>query len=268
MYNTDFPSRADLPTLARLKRSTLIAVAAAGVILVTIVLPSEYAIDPTGAGKMLGLVEMGEIKTQLAAENAKDQAIAMAGAPAGAEGAALAASLVKMEQRLASIETMLADKNVALAGPSADEVALLAQQTGSVAQESATAAALADPNEMEALPAEVETQQTAELSEKSDEITITLEPGQGAEVKLVMNAGAKAAFEWAAENGVLNFDAHGDGGGQSVSYEKGRGVESDSGELEAAFKGNHGWFWRNRGDEPVTFTLRTRGDYAEMKRAS
>ncbi|HCL67739.1 hypothetical protein G6N76_22990 [Rhizobium daejeonense] len=267
MYNTDFPSRADLPTLARLKRSTLIAAAAAGAILVTIVLPSEYAIDPTGVGRVLGLVEMGEIKTQLAAENAKDKAATTVAPLAGADGVALAASLVKMEQRLASIEAMLANNNLAIVGPSTDEIARLAQQTGSVSQESDTTATLADPNEAEALPAEVETQ-TAALSEKNDEITITLDPGQGAEVKLVMDAGAKAAFEWAAENGVLNFDAHGDGGGQSVSYEKGRGVESDSGELEAAFKGNHGWFWRNRGNTPVTFTLRTRGAYAEMKRVS
>lgn len=267
MYNTDFPSRADLPTLARLKRSTLIAAAAAGVILVTIVLPSEYAIDPTGTGRMLGLVEMGEIKTQLAAENARDKAATTAAVPVDADGGALSASLGKMEQRLASIENLLANNSAALAGPSNEEIALLAQQTGSVTQESNTTAALADPNEAEALPAEAETQ-TAALSEKNDEITITLDPGQGAEVKLVMNAGAKAAFEWVSENGALNFDTHGDGGGQSVSYQKGRGVESDSGELEAAFKGNHGWFWRNRGNTPVTFTLRTRGDYAEMKRVS
>jgi len=27
----------------------------------------------------------------------------------------------------------------------------------------------------------------------------------------------------------------------------------------------HGWFWRNRGREPVTVTLRTRGDYQDLK---
>ncbi len=50
-----------------------------------------------------------------------------------------------------------------------------------------------------------------------------------------------------------------------MSYEQGRGVPDQSGELVAAFTGNHGWFWRNRTDAPVTVTLRTRGDYAEMK---
>jgi hypothetical protein len=46
--------------------------------------------------------------------------------------------------------------------------------------------------------------------------------------------------------GAVNFDTHGDGGGESVSYQKGRGVAEDSGVLEAAFDGNHGWFWRKQ----------------------
>ena len=53
--------------------------------------------------------------------------------------------------------------------------------------------------------------------------------------------------------------------GQKVSYEQGRAVPEQAGELTAAFTGNHGWFWRNRTDAPVTVTLRTGGDYAEMK---
>lgn len=72
MYNTDIPARAELPTSARLIRSTAIAAAAATVILVTIVLPSEYAVDPTGIGRVLGLTDMGKIKVQLAAEAKAD----------------------------------------------------------------------------------------------------------------------------------------------------------------------------------------------------
>ncbi|NBE08307.1 hypothetical protein [Paragemmobacter ruber] len=49
-------------------RSTLIAAGAAGAILVLLCLPAEYGIDPTGVGALTGLTEMGEIKTQLAAE--------------------------------------------------------------------------------------------------------------------------------------------------------------------------------------------------------
>ncbi len=42
-------------------------------------------------------------------------------------------------------------------------------------------------------------------------------------------------------------------------------VSQQWGELTAAFTGNRGWFWRNRTEEPVTVTLRTGGDYAEVR---
>lgn len=73
MYNTDIPTRAELPTTGQLLRSTAIAAVSAVAILVTIVLPAEYAIDPTGIGRMLKLTEMGEIKTQLATEAEADR---------------------------------------------------------------------------------------------------------------------------------------------------------------------------------------------------
>jgi hypothetical protein len=89
MYNTDLPTRAELPSSAQLVRSTLIAAGIAAALLVTVVLPAEYGIDPTGVGRALGLAEMGEIKTQLAAEaeadRAKDQAAPTPAAPAAPE---------------------------------------------------------------------------------------------------------------------------------------------------------------------------------------
>ena len=77
MYNTDMPSRSELPSSAQLIRSTIIAAIVALVLLVTVVMPSEYALDPTGAGRLLGLTEMGEIKAQLVEEAAADEAAQM-----------------------------------------------------------------------------------------------------------------------------------------------------------------------------------------------
>lgn len=74
MYNTDLPTRAELPSSRQLLRSTVIAIVAAAAILVTVVLPAEYGIDPTGIGRPLGLTDMGELKAQLAAEAAADAA--------------------------------------------------------------------------------------------------------------------------------------------------------------------------------------------------
>lgn len=84
MYNTDMPTRAELPSSKQLIRSTAIAIAAATAILVSIVLPAEYNIDPTGIGRALGLAEMGEIKVQLAKEAEEDAIRDQQGTPAPA----------------------------------------------------------------------------------------------------------------------------------------------------------------------------------------
>ncbi len=80
MYNTDLPNRAELPSSQQLLRSTIIAVVVAAVLLVTIVLPSEYGIDPTRIGRVLGLTQMGEIKMSLAREAEQDRAATTASA--------------------------------------------------------------------------------------------------------------------------------------------------------------------------------------------
>ena len=213
MYNSK-PLNTDLPSSRQLLRSTIIAFIVAVVLLVTVVLPSEYAIDPTGIGRVLGLTEMGEIKGQLAEEAAADAARDAAAAAAG------------------------------------------------------TAPVAAAPTAAAAAPQASSAPAAADSQTWRDQMQVELAPGQGAEVKLAMTAGQKANFSWTAQGGVVNFDTHGDGGagGESTSYEKGRGQASDEGVLEAAFNGSHGWFWRNRGDAPVTITLRTSGEYTQIKR--
>ena len=68
MYDAERPLASELPSSARLLRSTAMAAGVAGVLLVTTILPAEYAIDPTGIGRLLGLTQMGEVKVALAAE--------------------------------------------------------------------------------------------------------------------------------------------------------------------------------------------------------
>jgi hypothetical protein len=70
MDNQNIPSHVELPSTATLVRSTVLAALTAVVLLVTVVLPAEYAIDPTGIGRVLGLQQMGEIKRSLAEEAA------------------------------------------------------------------------------------------------------------------------------------------------------------------------------------------------------
>ncbi len=215
MYNTPKPSIEDLPTSAQLLRSTGIAIAAAAVILVTVVMPAEYNLDPTGIGGVLGLTEMGEIKAQLAEEAEADR--------------------LMMEQQAVEPQSSLS--------PGVLDTIIGLFVGAAHAQEAPVVAPT-----------------------WTDEITFSLDPGQGIEIKLVMEEGAVAQYDWAVTGGAVNYDTHGDGSGNSISYEKGRSVEADAGDLTAAFTGNHGWFWRNRGDAPVSVTLRVAGAYTEVKR--
>jgi hypothetical protein len=75
MFNAEKPSLEELPSSAQLLRSTIIAAVSAAAILVTVMLPAEYGIDPTGVGRVLGLAEMGEIKRELAEEAEQDEMI-------------------------------------------------------------------------------------------------------------------------------------------------------------------------------------------------
>ncbi len=247
MYNTDFPDRADLPSTAKLIRSTIIAGVASLVILVTIVLPTEYGIDPTRVGSLLGLTPMGEIKMQLAEEAAAEAQVAAAPVspvvipPAAPAASAEQTALVRaLEERVSALEALVAPAAPAPSEPAA-EVALAEPVAPAVEPEVA-------------------------VSPWRDEISFTLTPGQGTEYKLVMAAGAIATYEFVAQGGVINYDQHGEGEGQSFSYEIVRGVEGDSGTFQAPVAGTHGWFFRNRGTSDVVVTLRTGGDYKELRK--
>lgn len=235
MFNAQKPDPSELPTTVRLLKSTGIAGTVAAALLVVAVLPAEYGIDPTGAGSLLGLTEMGRIKMQLA-EEAKAEALASEqAAPADVQAALSATSpVVSAPDQLAAV-------------------------TAQPPVSAPLAAAVAAPHTKSAPAA-------PEQPAWSDSMTIKLAPDEGYEVKLVMAKGATARFEWFTNGPKVNYDTHGDGAGVKYhGYEKGTNVDSKAGELTAAFAGNHGWFWRNRSGEPVMITLNTAGAYSEIK---
>lgn len=228
MYNSDLPNRAELPTSGQLIRSTLIAAGVAAVLLVTVVLPAEYGLDPTGAGRLLGLQQMGEIKTQLhqeaEADRLRDQQSAQPPAAAPATPAA-------PERRSGLIGAVFAELLIGHA-------------------RAQTAPAL------------------SAAGQQTQEVSVTLKPNEGVEVKAEMRKGAKLTFTWTVEGGTVNHDTHGEptGGGSERSYSRGRAVSGDKGELVAAFDGSHGWFWRNRGSKDVTVKLTAAGEFSALKR--
>ena len=52
MYNANKPNLDELPSSPQLIRSTIVAALVAVVLLVTIILPAEYGIDPTRIGSV------------------------------------------------------------------------------------------------------------------------------------------------------------------------------------------------------------------------
>ena len=202
MLNIEKPTLDELPSLAQLRRSALVAVIGAVLILVAVVLPAEYGIDPTNAGRMLGLTEMGEIKQELQDEAERDQ-----------------------QQHGDDQSFNLIDGIIGVFVSTAH------------AQEA-----------------------------WRDTITFTLEPGDYTEIKLVMDNGDQALYDWTSTGGKINFDLHAHGSGQSITYEKARGATKGNGTIRAEFEGEHGWFWRNRDKSAVTLMLKLNGDYSEIVR--
>lgn len=201
MNHRHVDSHKELPSMGKLIRSTILAIIMAAIILISIVLPAEYGIDPTGIGKSIGLVNMGEIKVSLAQEAAADRA--------------------------------------------RDNV----QEPTDL-----------DESESEKIPAQ------EAPGVQDDEMTLSLVPNEGKEIKLVMKKGDEVNYQWWTSGGRANFDTHADSKPLEISYhnyEKGSSERSD-GVLEAAFDGNHGWFWRNRTSESMTVTLRVRGTYSDI----
>lgn len=196
MTQTPLPlSSADLPSPARLVRATITAAALAAVLLVTVVLPAEYGLDPTGVGRALGVYRAPEAA---AAPLPESTAQADAAAPAGV------GSLFK-----------------------------------------------------------------STTPYRSDEMSITLAAGEGAEIKAQMNAGERLVFSWTAVGGGVDVDMHGEAAdktGGDRSYWTGEFEEAGHGAFEAPMAGNHGWFWQNLNDTPVTVTVKTSGFYRRLFR--
>jgi hypothetical protein len=182
----------DLPSSRQLVRATILAAAVASLILVTIVLPVEYGLDPLGTGRASGLYR-----------------------------------------------------------PRATAVA--APQESAAASTPAASALLKSATPF-----------------RSDEMTVRLESGEGVEVKASMARGQRLVFSWSSTGGGVDVDMHGEAVGAAddeyTSYWKDEGQTHQSGALDAPVTGNHGWYWQNLNDTPVTITVKVTGFYDKLYR--
>lgn len=97
---------------------------------------------------------------------------------------------------------------------------------------------------------------------RTDALSTTLAPGKGAEIKAQMLTGDGMVFRWTA-SGPVAVDMHGERtgatDGEYTSYWIEPARTEAAGSFTAPFDGSHGWYWLNRGAEPVTIQVEVAG---------
>ena len=201
------PFESNPPSGKSILLSVVAAVLGAAVVLVTIILPAEYNIDPTRIGGALGLTAMNE-----------------------------PAKTVQFTDAVGGNEKY---REVAI--PDFGKPSPL-------------------PN-----PAVFQKQTAAA---KVEEKIVTLKPGEQTEIKALLKAAQVLTFSWQAAGGIVYTDFHGHEPNTSndfwVRYEEQQSGTGGSGSLVAPFEGEHGWFWLNLSEQPVTIKLSLNGYYDKL----
>lgn len=195
------------PSGRRIAVATVGAMAVAAVVLVTIVWPAEYGMDPTGVGNALGI-----------------------------ESISNPTRTVELVDTIGGNETVVEAEIPAFGEP----------------------IPLPNPDVFQQEPADAET------------ITLDVDlPVDGeTEIKALLEANSVILYSWQTDGGLVYSDFHGHSpemGEGFVRYiEHQEGATADSGSLVAPFAGEHGWYWLNLSDGPVTITLTIAGYFEDI----
>lgn len=156
---------------------------------------------------------------------------------------------------LASIDAE--DAETPDAAPAAESPDMAARN----AAEAAKAAAAFGAKVKQTFAAQALTPVVAAASPRSESMTVTLEPGKGVELKMLLDTGQGVVYRWSADADVA-VDMHGERPsvkGPWTSYAIEAAQRSAAGTFIAPFDGTHGWYWENRGAAPVTVTVDVSG---------
>lgn len=201
------PYEVQPPSSKRLAATIGIAVAAAAAVLVTIVLPAEYGIDPTGIGAATGLTQM----------HAPGKTLEITDVIGGNEA-------------YREVEIPDFGQPVPLPNPAVHQDEPHAAVTRTVQL---------------TLPAEGET-----------------------EIKTALATGKVILYSWKVDRGQIYSDFHGHdpeaGDDYWVRYKEQQEGAGDDGSLVAPFGGEHGWYWLNYNEFPVTVTLTVSGYFNDI----
>jgi hypothetical protein len=201
------PFESNPPSGKKLLASVAGAIVVAAIVLVTIVLPAESGIDPTGIGGALGLTAINGPTRTL---QVKD--------------------VIGGNEKYREVKIADAREPTPLPNPAVSQLR----------------------------PADA----------RADTVTVKLEAGQETEVKVILDAAQVVLYSWKAAGGQVYTDFHGhepSAGEAFVRYEEQQSGNEGHGSLVAPFAGEHGWYWVNVSEQPVTITLSVNGYYNEIK---
>lgn len=197
------------PSNTKILWTTIITLVVALLLLVLVVMPAEYGVDPTGFGTAVGLM------------------------PAEEEGNV---EVIEVRDVVGGNET-LREVEVPDVG---------------------------DPTP---LPNPAVFQDQAEAA-GSETLEIELPVDGQTEIKLYMEEGKVALYSWSVEEGDVYVDFHGHdpsfGDDFFVRYKEQQQADGNHGSLTAPFSGEHGWYWLNINEHPVTITLEVTGYYEDL----
>jgi len=111
--------------------------------------------------------------------------------------------------------------------------------------------------------------QSQSTAPRTDRFDVTLPVDGKTEIKAQMKKAKVVVYEWSVDGGKVYVDFHGHDPAKGdkfwVRYEEGDGVTGGKGSLVAPFDGEHGWYWLNVSDQPVTIHLTVTGYQDGMK---
>ena len=103
---------------------------------------------------------------------------------------------------------------------------------------------------------------------RQDEMTLTLAPHSGQEVKAHLITGDSFIFQWSSTGGPVKAEMHGEATGATdgsfTDYWKELEITGGQGDFTAPFDGTHGWYFRNKGETPITVKVKTVGFYKDL----
>jgi hypothetical protein len=103
---------------------------------------------------------------------------------------------------------------------------------------------------------------------RTETFSIKLGLDEKTEIKAVLGKAKSLHYEWSVEGGQVYVDFHGHdpakGDAYWVRYDESDGVSQGQGSLVAPFSGEHGWFWLNVSEGPITIHLKVSGFQEKM----